>query len=238
MGAVIIRWRLICWDDSPINWESTRVLDDCRALLKSVIFCRCWMLVRLRLKRRCSPMVVLKIVGVRWPTNKYSQRKTFHEMRLLRALFVLLFSATFIQAEDATVTAAALPDNADDDSMLWEEIVDRLQDAVGFADGAKGAALSSATCSRYNGRCRRCADQDMCSYCYATETCLENSEISSQTCSHPKGWIRSKLRCRGYLNWWGITLVVLACVCLCPLISFLCFVYVIKKICCGGGGEA
>eukprot|EP01053_Blabericola_migrator_P007050 Blabericola_migrator_1__7049@NODE_3578_length_1664_cov_247_534126_g2222_i0_p1_GENE_NODE_3578_length_1664_cov_247_534126_g2222_i0NODE_3578_length_1664_cov_247_534126_g2222_i0_p1_ORF_typecomplete_len134_score15_59Epiglycanin_C/PF14654_6/0_36S1FA/PF04689_13/0_84_NODE_3578_length_1664_cov_247_534126_g2222_i0539940 len=95
--------------------------------------------------------------------------------------------------------------------------------------------LATRTCSRYDGKCKKCADQDMCSYCYATETCVENSLIGGTVCQHKKGWVSSKRHCSGYLAWWAILLIVLGCVCLTPLIGFLCFVYVIKKLCCGGG---
>eukprot|EP01053_Blabericola_migrator_P007052 Blabericola_migrator_1__7051@NODE_3578_length_1664_cov_247_534126_g2222_i0_p3_GENE_NODE_3578_length_1664_cov_247_534126_g2222_i0NODE_3578_length_1664_cov_247_534126_g2222_i0_p3_ORF_typecomplete_len104_score1_20_NODE_3578_length_1664_cov_247_534126_g2222_i012721583 len=73
------------------------------------------------------------------------------------------------------------------------------------------------------------------SFPHPSDTCVENSLIGDTQCVHRKGWISSKRHCDGYLTWWIILLIVLGCVCLCPLISFLCFVYVIKKICCGGG---
>eukprot|EP01056_Protomagalhaensia_sp_Gyna25_P002162 Protomagalhaensia_sp_Gyna_25__2161@NODE_2174_length_1243_cov_25_709302_g1797_i0_p1_GENE_NODE_2174_length_1243_cov_25_709302_g1797_i0NODE_2174_length_1243_cov_25_709302_g1797_i0_p1_ORF_typecomplete_len128_score10_73PSI/PF01437_25/0_16_NODE_2174_length_1243_cov_25_709302_g1797_i0390773 len=94
---------------------------------------------------------------------------------------------------------------------------------------------SSWTCSRFSGNCMKCASEPMCSFCYATNQCTENTNLGGLVCHHNKGWVSSKQDCRGHFSWWVITLIVAGCVCLCPLISFLCFVYVIKKICCGGG---
>eukprot|EP01055_Gregarina_sp_Pseudo9_P001473 Gregarina_sp_Pseudo_9__1472@NODE_1995_length_1215_cov_115_245748_g1843_i0_p1_GENE_NODE_1995_length_1215_cov_115_245748_g1843_i0NODE_1995_length_1215_cov_115_245748_g1843_i0_p1_ORF_typecomplete_len209_score27_95Epiglycanin_C/PF14654_6/0_00096_NODE_1995_length_1215_cov_115_245748_g1843_i0331957 len=150
------------------------------------------------------------------------------------SVFILAITAVASLNVDTTPAATSALSTVED-SPIWDEIVHGLRNVVGWADDKEIELLASSTCSKYNNKCSKCADQDVCSYCYATAMCTENTYTANQVCNHEKGWIGSKRKCDGYLTWWAILLITLACVCLCPLISFLCFVYIIKKICCGGG---
>ncbi|EZG45471.1 putative transmembrane protein [Gregarina niphandrodes] len=92
-------------------------------------------------------------------------------------------------------------------------------------------ASTPTTCASYK-KCTKCVDVDVCNWCDATSTCHANSDPDPK-CLTKKQWISSKWKCPGHLRWWGVLLICLACVCCCPLISALCFFFVIKKFCCG-----
>lgn len=151
------------------------------------------------------------------------------------ALTVALSHSTVSSPSNLDYTPATADFDSLEDRPIFDEIVAGLRNIAGFADTKDDVELLAAkTCSHWDNKCKKCAEQDTCAFCYTTGSCLENSHLSNQACPHKKGWITSKRKCDGYLTWWAITLICVACICLCPLISFLCFVYVFKKICCGG----